>query len=121
MFLRHERHELLVPVLVLFLFGDRTHVMNDGCFLLHHLVDRPNERDEFQCVAPHFRVVAAVQPLDIEQPAFLISLLRRVVQLAVFLQRLIVFGQQGFDLRVGGNVLRHRLELVILYIRDLGP
>lgn len=62
-----------------------------------------------------------MQSLDIEHPAFLISLLRRVVKLAVFPQLLIVFGQQGFDLYVGGNVLRHRLELPVLDIRNLGP
>jgi hypothetical protein len=44
----------LVPELDLFLFRDRTHVMNDGCFLLHDVVDVANERDQFRCIPPHF-------------------------------------------------------------------
>ncbi len=65
MFLRQERHELLVPELDLFLFGKRTHVSNDGRFLLNDFVDLANQRDDFRCVAPHFGVVAVVQTLDI--------------------------------------------------------
>jgi hypothetical protein len=60
------------------------------------------------------RVVTVVQALDIDQPTFLISLLSRVVKLAIFLQLAIVFGHQGFNLGVCGNVQRHRLEVAVL-------
>ncbi len=86
MFLRQERHDLLVPELDLFLLGQGTHVSNDGCLLLHDVVDLANQRDDFRCVPPHFGVVAVVQALNIDQTSFLISLLSCVVKLAVFLQ-----------------------------------
>ena len=121
MLLRNERHKFLVPELDLLLFGKRTHVSNDRRFLLHDVIDLVNDRDKFRCVLPHFGVVVVVPALNIDQPSFLISLLDRVVKLAVFLQFLIVRGQQGFDLGVGGNILRHRLELVVLNIRNPPP
>ena len=92
MLLRRERHELLMPELELFLFRERTHVSNDRRFLFHDVVDLANKGDEFRCVPPDFGVVAVVQAPNIDRPSFLISLLGRVVKLAVFLLLLIVRG-----------------------------
>ena len=75
--LGREGRELLVPEFDPLGLRERCHCMDHGSLPLRQFVDLTHQVDDFRHVLAGFRVVLAVEPLDVEDSAITISLPRK--------------------------------------------